>query len=471
MSVVHFVRAFAFLLVLALIATLARAAPPAASKGEARARAIIEALSTGNAAVYERAAQEHFAPAALAQRTPQQRAEMVARIHGDAGAMEVVSVDANSNGLRIKTRGAKGLSLTFVFTFDSTPDARIAALSIEAGAGGEGAALPPLPPPPIKPDMPQGELAAKLDAWLAPLVTNDTFAGVVLVAKQGTSVFHRAYGPAQREKKTPANTNTAYDVASIGKSFTQAAVAKLIQQGKLKLTTKVGDVIPDYPNAVSRAATVAQLIDMQGGIADVFGPEFARADRTKFTSNHAYYLHVAGLPASFAPGAKREYCNGCYIVLGEMVERLARQRFEDFVQANVLTPAGMSRSGYFNRGSLPANVATPYARLKGPAAPYESTRDMHGATGSGAGGVFATAKDLLAFNNALRQGRLLNPEMTAWVLRGDANAKMSIAGGAPGTNAALESDGAWAVIVTANVSGPIAESIASAIAVALISRP
>jgi hypothetical protein len=93
---------------------------------------------------------------------------------------------------------------------------------------------------------------------------------------------------------------------------------------------------------------------------------------------------------------------------------------------------------------------------------------MHGATGSGAGGVFATAKDLLAFNNALRQGRLLNPEMTAWVMRGDANARMSIAGGAPGTNAVLESDGTWAIIVTANVSGPIAESIASAIAVALM---
>lgn len=465
MPVAHIARAFAFLLVLSLIAALAHAAPPAASKGEARARAIIEALSSGNAAVYERAAQENFAPAALAQRTPQQRAEMVARVHGDAGAMEVVSVDASAKGLRVKVRGAKGLRLTFAFTFDGTPDARITGLGIELGDGDDGAALPP---PPIKPDMEQGELSATLDAWLAPHVSSDTFAGVVLVAKQGAPVFHRAYGPAHRERKTPANTDTAYDVASIGKALTQVAVAKLIQQGKLKLTTRLGDVIPGYPNAVSRAATVAQLIDMQGGIADVFGPEFARADRTKFTSNHAYYLHVAGLPASFAPGAKREYCNGCYIVLGEMVERLARQRFEDFVQANVLTPAGMSRSGYFNRGNLPANVATPYARLKGPAAPYESTRDMHGAAGSGAGGVFASTKDLLAFNNALRQGRLLNPEMTAWVLRGDANAKMSIAGGAPGTNAALESDGAWAVIVTANVSGPIAESIASAIAVALM---
>jgi CubicO group peptidase (beta-lactamase class C family) len=458
MLAVHIVRAFALLLALALVAAMAHAAPPAEAKGEARARAIVEAFSTGDAATYERAAQEHFSPAALARRTPAQRAEMVARVHGDAGALEILEINASSERLTIKTRGAKGPRLGFIFTFDGTPDARIASLGIEMGEPEERAALPP---PPVTRAMPQAEFAAKLDAWLAPLVKSDAFAGVVLVAKGGAPVLHKAYGPADREKKAPANTDTAYNVASIGKKFTQVAVAKLVQQGKLKLTTKVGDVIPDYPNAVSRAATVAQLIGMQGGIADFFGPEFVQADKTKFNSNHAYFEFVSKLPPRFAPGAKREYCNGCYVVLGEMVERLSREKFEDFVRANVLSPAGMSRSGYFNSAKPPANVAVPYARLKGPAAPYESTRAMHGVTGSGAGGVYATAKDLLAFDIALRSGRLLNPEMTAWVLNG--GTQLGIAGGTPGVNASLESDGTWAVIVVANVSPPVAEHIASAV--------
>ncbi len=459
MPVTHLVRALAFLLTLTVIAMMAQAAPP----GETRARAVIEALSTGNAATYEKAVQEHFTPALLARRTPAQRAEMVARVHDDAGALEIATVDANNEGLTLGVRGAKGPRLTFGFTFDGTPDARIASMSIQIGEAGGG---PALPPPPVTPATPPAEFAAKLDAWIAPHVKSDAFAGVVLVARGGAPIFHRAYGPADRERNVAANIDTAYNVASIGKKFTQVAVAKLIQDGKLKRTTTIGEVIPDYPNAVTRAATVTQLIEMQGGIADFFGAPFDRADKTKFASNHAYYLHVASQPPRFAPGAQREYCNGCYIVLGEMVERLAHMRFEDYVGATVIGPAGMNRTGYFNTATLPANVAVPYGRLKGPAAPYESTRAMHGAAGSGAGGLYSTAKNLLAFDRALRTGRLLNPEMTVWVL-GGTNAQLGVAGGAPGTNAILASDGTWTVIVTANVSPPLPESLGQSIARAL----
>ena len=459
MPVTHLVRALAFLLTMTVIAMMAHAAPPS----EARARAVIAALSTGDAATYEKAVQEHFAPALLARRTPAERAEVVARIHGDAGALEIVTVDANGEGLTLGVRGAKGPRLTFTFTFDGTPDVRIASMSIQIGEAGGG---PAVPPPPVTPATPPAEFAAKLDSWIAPHVTSDAFAGVVLVARGGTPIFHRAYGPADRERKVAANTDTAYNIASIGKKFTQVAVAKLMQDGKLKRTTTVGDVIPDYPNPVTRAATVTQLIEMQGGVADFFGAPFDRADKTKFASNHAYYVHVASLTPRFAPGAQREYCNGCYIVLGEMVERLARTKFEDYVGATVIGPAGMKRTGYFNTANLPANVAVPYGRLKGPAAPYESTRAMHGAAGSGAGGLYSNANDLLAFDTALRAGRLLNPEMTTWVL-GGTNAQLGVAGGAPGMNAILASDGKWTVIVTANVSPPLPESLGQSLARAL----
>jgi hypothetical protein len=80
--------------------------------------------------------------------------------------------------------------------------------------------------------------------------------------------------------------------------------------------------------------------------------------------------------------------------------------------------------------------------------------------------------DLLAFDNALREGRLLNAELTAWTLRGVPSkgrnmAPMGIAGGAPGMNALLESDGNWTVIITANVDAPLPERLGVAIAKAL----
>lgn len=467
MPTVYIVRAVAFVALMAAIAVAAYASPP----GEARARAIVEALSTGNATTYETAAQQHFVPAMLARRTPEQRAEMVKSVHEEFGALQIETIDAAAEGLTIVARGKGGKKIRFVFAFDGTPAAKIKSLSIEAvGPGEEGAVK--LAPLPLKAGMSEPDFSRMLDDWFAPHVRADAFAGVVLVARDGKTVFLRAYGTADRERKLPANEDTAYNIASIGKKFTHVAVAKLIQDGKLKPTTRLGDVIPDYPNTISRAATVDQLLNMKGGIADFFGPDFDKADKAKLNSNHAYFEYVSKLPPRFAPGAQREYCNGCYVVLGEMVERIAGEKFENVVQRTAFAPAGMTRSGYFNSANLPANTAITYGRVRGPNAPYENTRPFHGVTGSGAGGVYSTAKDLLAFDNALRANRLLNAEMTAWVLRGTPTqgrneTPMGIAGGAPGTNAILESGGPWTVAITANVDPPLPEQMGIAIARAL----
>lgn len=466
MPTAHIVRAFTFLVLLGIVAAVAHAVPA----GEPRAKATVEALSTGDPAIYEKAAQENFTPAMLARRTPEARADMVKTVHGDFGALEIDAITADAEGLHIATHGKGGKKLRLTFVFDGMPEARIQSMSIEMG-GGDGPAVK-LPPLNLTGSMSDADRATAIDGWIAPLAGRDAFAGVVLVARDGKPVFLRAYGPADREKKIAASEDTAYNIASIGKKFTQTAIGKLLQDGKLKLTTTIGDVIPDYPNAVSRSATIDQLVNMKGGIADFFGPGFDKVDKTKLNSNHAYFEYVSKLPPLFAPGAQEQYCNGCYVVLGEIVERITHTRFEDVVQRTVFTPAGMARTGYFNTANLPANIAVSYGRVRGPNTPYENTRPLHGATGSGAGGVYSTAKDLLAFDEALRASRLVDATTAAWVLRGEPatgrnHTPMGIGGGGPGTNAVLESGGRWTVIVTANVDPPLPETMGVTIARAL----
>ena len=464
----HIIRAFTYLLLLVIVAAVAHAIPA----GEPRAKAMVEALSTGDPAIYEKAAQENLTPAMLARRTPQDRAAFVKTVHEDFGTLEIDAITADAEGLHIAAHGKGGKKLRFTFVFDGTPEARIQSLRIEMGGGGGDGPAVKLPPLNLPATMNDADRTTAIDTWIAPLVGRDAFAGVVLVARDGKPVFLRAYGPADREKSVAANTDTTYNIASIGKKFTQTAIGKLLEDGKLKLTTTIGDVIPDYPNAVSRSATIDQLVNMKGGIADFFGPGFDKIYRTKLNSNHAYFEYVSKLPPLFAPGAQEQYCNGCYVVLGEIVERLTHTKFEDFVQRTVFTPAGMTRSGYFNTASLPANTAVSYGHVRGPNAPYENTRPLHGAAGSGAGGAYATAKDLLAFDEALRNGRLVDTKTTAWVLRGEPkagrnDAEMGIGGGGPGTNAVLESGGTWTVIVTANVDPPVPETVGVALARAL----
>lgn len=133
----------------------------------------------------------------------------------------------------------------------------------------------------------------------------------------------------------------------------------------------------------------------------------------------------------------------------------------------------MKTAGFFQSDRFPPHVAVGYTS-RAPASPnvLQSNNQLIGASGSAAGGAYATAADLLAFDSALREGRLLNPKMTAWMLEEGVEAvkgrraggELGIAGGAPGIGAALESDGTWTVVVVGNLDPPTAEQAGVAIA-------
>jgi len=440
----------------------------------ARARAIIDALMTADPAAYEKAAEENYADALFAERTAEERADFVRMITGDLGQMRIDNVVSDGEMVEVAIAGDAGLIARFDFHFDATPERKIARIGVSVDAGEGAGAMVEIPPPAIDASMDANEIGAALDEWLAPVIGADDFAGVILIARNGEPLVRRLTGPADRETGATADTDTAYNIASIGKIFTKVAIAKLLERGKLSLDSKISDVIDDYPNGVTAAATVKQLLDMEAGVADFFGPKFETLPKDRFASNHAYFNYVSAEPETFAPGQGRAYCNGCYIVLGEMIERIADEPFEAFVQRTILDPAGMKRSGYFNAKNPPENIARLYGRADGPQSDYIEMQNRHGDAGSGAGGVYSTADDLLKFDNALREGRLLNGEMTMWALGGGEKdaprnfSPMGVAGGADGTNAILESDGDWTVILTANVSEPLPEQLGLAIASALM---
>lgn len=462
--------ALALLLAACASAPAQSQAPAARPTDEARIEAYVAALSEDDPAAFERASQEHLTPALLAARTPAQRAEMYQRVHGDFGALEIMSVDINGPAATVIVRGATGMVGTFQFTFEGA-DSKIAGAAMRVEMGGNEREAPSIPPPPITAAMSADQMDAALNRWITPFVAADDFAGVVMIARDGQPFVTRAYGPAVRAPNTPANTETAYNIASIGKRFTKTAIARLIQEGRLSLDTTIGDVIPDYANAEARGATVRQLVDMQGGVADIFSPEREQAPRSLFTSNHGYYQFVSSLPQRFAPGAREEYCNGCYVVLGEMIERITGEPFETYIQRVVLTPADMTRTGYFNSDRLPANTAIAYIRNEQDA--WDVAGEGRGISGSGAGGVYSTAADLLKFDDALRTGRLLDPQWSAWTLGGDevVNGRnvsaLAVQGGSPGVRAELDSNGRWSVVILANVHGPLSFDIAEALARAL----
>jgi len=327
--------------------------------------------------------------------------------------------------------------------------------------------MPSLPAPAISQGMSDAEIGAGLDPWLTGLHAQGVFNGAVLVARDGREIYAGARGVATIDG-VALNVDTRFPIASIGKVFTHTAIAQLIEAGRLSPATTVGEIIPDYPQAVTRNATIAQLLAHQGGVEDIFGPHFRSVPMEHFLSNADYYRLVSSEPHMFAPGEREEYCNGCYVVLGEIIARVSGQSYEAYIAEHVFAAAGMDNTGFLRRYALPANTATFIGRPQGPQGPLMDVSRFHGLAGSAAGNAYSTLRDLLAFDNALREGRLVNAELAAQILRGQpgagrSTARVGFAGGGPGVNAVLYGNGAWTWIILTNREPPTAEAMTQAV--------
>lgn len=353
---------------------------------------------------------------------------------------------------------------------------RVRALVLAAGLAlaGSGAAAqqmregppegPPLPPLTLNARMSDAQIGTALTAWFDQINGQGRFDGAVLVARDGREIYSHAWGLADRPANAPNRTDTRFPLASIGKLFTAIAIAQLEQQGRLRGGDTIAQHIPDYPTALSRTATIDQLLNMQGGVADIFGPAFRDADKSQFTGNHAYYEFVSHREPEFAPGAREEYCNGCYVVLGEIIARVSGMSYEDYIARNITGPLAMNGTGFVRGDQIPANTAHSYGTPRGPGTPVVDVGEFHGVAGSAAGNIYSTLGDLLILDNALREHRLLNAQYTAQVLRGQPESgrvsrRIGFAGGAPGVNTMLHGNGGWTLVILANREPPTAEAV------------
>jgi len=317
------------------------------------------------------------------------------------------------------------------------------------------------------------ELTARLGKYLDEASRSDEFSGVVLVAKDGSPVFQKAYGLASKEYEVPNNPETKFNIGSIDKVFTEVAIGQLLEQGKIgSVDDKLEKYLPDYPNhEVAGKVTLRQMLNMQSGIGDFFGPAFFNSPKDKFRSTADYLSFFADQPLLFEPGTKRQHSNGGYIVLGAVIEKISGQNYYDYVRENIFKRLGMNNTDFYE-GDIPtANLASGYTRGRdNQPGPRRNNIYTRPAKGSSAGGGYSTAGDLLKFANAMETGKVKNPafEEDAPKPPNAAFASMRgivVGGGAPGLNATLENalPGGYTIVVLSNYDPPSAETVSKTI--------
>lgn len=301
------------------------------------------------------------------------------------------------------------------------------------------------PTPPIQ----TSELVRRVSAAMDSLAARDEFSGVVMIMRGNDTVFRRAVGFADRERKLRNDVETAFNLGSINKAFTAIAIRQLAESGKIHLDSSLAKYWPDYPNAsAAKQVTIRQLLTHRSGVTgDIFAAPKGKS-RADIRHNSQFVQLFAANPLAFAPGTRQQYSNAGYVILGELVQRVSGEDYYEYVRRRVYEPAGMTRTAHLYADSLGQNTAKGYTREDG--ALKVNTSLLPG-RGSAAGGGYSTARDLLAFVRALREGRIT----------GGGPSGIGIAGGAGGMNGVLEGDlpGGYDAVVLANLDPPAAEKL------------
>lgn len=309
------------------------------------------------------------------------------------------------------------------------------------------------------------ELAVAIRKLGNELAASGKFSGSVLVAVDGKTLIDDAWGEADREHKVANKPETSYDVGSIGKLFTQIAILQLLDAGKLKLDDTFGKYLTNYPNqGIASKVTIRQLLLHSSGMPDVFDRVTPDMNFKSMRELKDFLPLFAEKPLEFVPGSANRYSSAGYIVLGLIIEAVSAEDYYTYVKEKILEPAGMTHSGFFDRGHLPATVARSYDEGR-------DVTDMHAAHGSSAGGLQASAGDLFRLVQAINAGKLISKDSVK-ILRGliptPPNAAppaddsklvaYGIGGGAPGVSALLSIDpaGHYTRVILCNNSPPMA---------------
>jgi CubicO group peptidase (beta-lactamase class C family) len=247
---------------------------------------------------------------------------------------------------------------------------------------------------------------ARMDEIVRYHVDNLAFMGSVLVARHGEVLFEKSYGSANLEWQVPHTASSKFQLGSITKQFTAAAILLLEERGALALDDRVASYVPDAPRAW-RGITISHLLTHTSGIPDLLSlPEYPSFKRSP-ASVEQVVAFFRNEPLEFASGERMRYSNSGYVLLGLVIEQVSGQSYERFLSDNIFMPLGMRDSGYGSHTEIVTSLATGYAR-RGRSfvkAEFIDIRVLHGA-----GALYSTARDLLKWTQGLFGSELLTAE-------------------------------------------------------------
>src|SRR3984957_943191 len=235
--------------------------------------------------------------------------------------------------------------------------------------------------------------------------------------RDGETDFARADGLADRARQIPNTVRTRFAIASGTKGLSALAVVSLINDNALAMSTTARSVLGKDLPLIGGDVTIEHLLAHRSGIGDYLDEEAGHdiADYVlavpaqDLAATEQYLAVLDGYPAKFPAGERFCYCNGGYVILALIAERVSGVAFHQLVRERVCVPAGMADTAFIRSDELPGRAALGYLPIAG----RSRTNVFHlPVLGSGDGGIYSTAADITAFWRSLFTGKIVP---AAWV--------------------------------------------------------
>lgn len=246
---------------------------------------------------------------------------------------------------------------------------------------------------------------------------DEGFRGNIVIVRKGAVLYESSSGFADLANEIPNTMDTRFATASAGKTFVAVGILQLVERGLIKLGDTLGTLLDIDLKQIDPDVTVEQLLNHTSGVPDYFD-ETVMGDYedlwkdypcSKIRSNNDLFPLFIDKTMMYPRGEKFQYNNTGYVLLAAIIEKISGMDFDAYLKKNIFDVCGMDSTGYFEMDRLPSKCAHNYIYC-------EKTNDYRtnifsvGAKGTGDGGVFVTAGDLVRFWQGLIGHKLISED-------------------------------------------------------------
>ncbi|WP_260607558.1 serine hydrolase domain-containing protein [Chitinophaga polysaccharea] len=247
------------------------------------------------------------------------------------------------------------------------------------------------------------QMQHELEAFYNGKLLRTGFNGAMIVARKGVIIFEKYHGYENSRTKTPVMDSSSFQLASVTKTFTGAAVMWLVQNEKLSLEDSLQKFFPAFPY---KGINVRMLLNHRSGLPNyLYFCDSLWKDEARFITNEEVIklMEQHKPPVQHLPNTHFQYCNTNYMLLASIIEKASGQKYADFMQQTIFGPLRMTSTFVYDPSSATRTHQTQSHKYNGQ---FEPDTYFDGVMGDK--GIYSSAEDMLKWDQALYSGQFLN---------------------------------------------------------------